>query len=119
MCLLTSSVPKRCLLSNATFEMKGGSFFYPFHMYYFKSVSLCHVYKRLFIPRLVFSKHAGSPEERKAVHRAFRYSSRKEHRVYNVDAPDVSFDLQCPEDVSIGNDFEIKVCLSGFILSIM
>ena len=43
------------------------------------------------------------------MHRAFRYSSRKEHRVYNVDAPDVTFLLSCPDDVKLGDDFEIKV----------
>ena len=37
----------------------------------------------------------GSPEERKSVFRAFRYSSRKEHRVYDVDDPDVSFKYVC------------------------
>ena len=51
----------------------------------------------------------GSPEERKSVFRAFRYSSRKEHRVYDVDNPDVSFKLVCPDVVTLGEDFEIKV----------
>ena len=70
--------------------------------------------------RAPFCQHAGSPEERKAVHRAFRYSSRKEHRVYNMDAPDVSFNLQCRDDVSFSNTpFEIKAfsfCFDPFYM---
>ena len=56
---------------------------------------------------------SGSNEERKSVFRAFRHSSRKEHRVYDVEAPDVTFKLDCPDAVTLGEDFEIKVALQN------
>ena len=51
----------------------------------------------------------GSEEEREAVHRASRYSSRKDQGVYDLPEPDVCFDLETPEDAEVGQDFEIKV----------
>ncbi len=53
----------------------------------------------------------GSDEERKAVQRAFRFSSRRKHRVYDVPPPDVTFNLQVPDTVVIGNAFTVKVDL--------
>ena len=52
---------------------------------------------------------SGSEEERAAVRRAFRYSSRREHRVYDVPDPDVSFTLISPDSVTMGDDFILKV----------
>ena len=51
----------------------------------------------------------GSHEERKAVQRAFRYSSRRKHQVYDVPEPDVTFTLDAPDDVTVGDDFTITV----------
>ena len=41
--------------------------------------------------------------------RAFYVSSRREHRIYNIPEADVTFDLISPENVVIGEDFELKV----------
>ena len=51
----------------------------------------------------------GSEEERRAVRRAFRFSSRRKHMVYDVPKPDVDFNLDAPDNVTIGDDFTIKV----------
>ncbi len=42
--------------------------------------------------------------------RAFRYSERREYPVYDVPEPDVTFILETPEKVPIGEDFDVKVC---------
>ena len=56
---------------------------------------------------------AGSDEERRAVKKAFRYSARREYEVYDIAEPDVKFELETPESVEIGNNFDLKV---GFLL---
>ena len=56
---------------------------------------------------------AGSDEERRAVKKSFRYSARREYEVYDIAEPDVKFELETPESVEIGNNFDLKV---GFIL---
>ena len=52
---------------------------------------------------------AGSEEERRSVKKAFRYSSRRDHPVYNIAEPDVKFELVTPDAVEIGQDFDLKV----------
>lgn len=51
----------------------------------------------------------GSEEERKAVYRAYRYSSRKDRDIYQVAEPDVLFKLSTPKDTQIGEDIIVKV----------
>ena len=52
---------------------------------------------------------SGSEEERAAARRAFRRSTRREHQVYDVTPPDVTFDLETPEEVKLGDDFEVRI----------
>ena len=56
-----------------------------------------------------FMCSSGSDEERKAARRAFRHSSRREHQVYDVSPPDVTFDLDTPEEVKLGDDFTVTM----------
>ncbi|ELT93168.1 hypothetical protein CAPTEDRAFT_156823 [Capitella teleta] len=59
-------------------------------------------------------KHAeGSAEEREAVHKAFRYSSRRKHQVYDVPPPDVTFTLDAPDEVTVGDDFTVFIELKN------
>ena len=51
----------------------------------------------------------GSKEERAVVKKAFRYSERREYEIYDIAEPDVKFELETPESVEIGLDFDLKV----------
>lgn len=62
---------------------------------------------------LQYKYEEGSIEERNCVHRAFRYSSRKESKVYDIKEPDVKFDLISPEKVTLGEDFKLEVKLKN------
>jgi len=57
--------------------------------------------------------NSGSEEEREAVYRAFRYSARRRHQVYDIPEPDVTFTLEAPFGVIVGDDFMLKVHLKN------
>lgn len=51
----------------------------------------------------------GSREEREAVEFANKFSTRKEHDIYRADEEDVRFRFEVVDDISMGDNFEVKV----------
>lgn len=51
----------------------------------------------------------GSREEREAVEFANKFSTRKEYDIYRADEEDVSFRFEVVDDISMGDNFEVKV----------
>ena len=51
----------------------------------------------------------GSREEREAVEFANKFSTRKEYDIYRADEEDVRFRFEVVDDISMGDNFEVKV----------
>ena len=71
-----------------------------------------HIFSKTNFKIYVLLYESDTDMERKAVRRAFQYSSRREFDIYQMPEPEVTFELITPEDVPIGNAFDIKVKLS-------
>lgn len=61
----------------------------------------------------LYKHKEGSEAERKAVRRAFQFSSRKEHKVYKLLPPDVTFTITPPEIPDVGEDVDVSIVMKN------